>query len=228
MGKMRNFSLALILAGLMVATVPAVLAENEVTPQIATAPQPGWSTSLNHIERVQKAGLMSGYPDGQFHPEGKLTRAELAHILVKAFDVDKRFPLNPGAAAPSDVPQSHWAYGDIMTAISRDVMEGYRAQRFYPNQAVTRGEAFAIIAQAYGVFQFPNETVDEVLANYRDAHKLPDWSKKALATALHEGFVNTDERAGYIHPELPMTRGDMAYALSKYLERISGPGLYKK
>jgi hypothetical protein len=40
-----------------------------------------------------------------------------------------------------------------------------------------------------------------------------------LATALYEGFVNVDAATNQIKPLEPMTRGDMAYALSKYLER---------
>lgn len=37
--------------------------------------------SYKSIERVYKAGLMSGYPDGSFRPDQPLTREEMASIL---------------------------------------------------------------------------------------------------------------------------------------------------
>ena len=44
-----------------------------------------------------------------------------------------------------------------------------------------------------------------------------------MATALYEGFVNVELGTNKINPLKPMTRGDMAYALSKYLERQVRP-----
>jgi hypothetical protein len=97
-------------------------------------------------------------------------------------------------------------------------MSGYRAGRFYPEQRITRAEAFSIFAQAYGVFQFSDPTVANVLSRYKDAEKIPSWARKPMATALHEGFVNT-KPGDRIDPLSPMTRGDIAYALNIYLNR---------
>ena len=94
---------------------------------------------------------------------------------------------------------------------------------FFPNQRVTRAEALAIFAQAYGVFQFPDPSISEILAKYPDASEIPSWARKSIATALYEGFVNVDIATNKINPLKPMTRGDIAYALSKYLERQVRP-----
>ncbi|WP_434756388.1 DUF4073 domain-containing protein [Paenibacillus amylolyticus] len=69
------------------------------------------------IAYVQSAGLMTGYQDGTFKPEGKLTRAEAVKVLNVLF---KRTPLT-GAGAPffSDVPATHWAYADIEAAAQK-------------------------------------------------------------------------------------------------------------
>lgn len=173
----------------------------------------------NPIEQVVAAGLMLNYPDGEFHPELFINRAELASILVKAFQLDKRAGAKREVLIEvQDVPASYWAFKDIQTVLKTGIMKGYRGNMFFPNQKVTRAEAFAIFAQAYGVFQFPDNTVEEILAKYPDAASIPSWAKKSLATVLNEGFVNTDEQNN-IHPLQPMTRGDMAYALSNYLQQ---------
>ena len=188
-------------------------------PAIAQAQVQSIQPASDPIEQVVTAGLMSNLPDGQFHPESFINRAELASILVKAFGLDKRAAANQeNLIEIKDVPNNNPAFNDIQTVLKTGIMKGYRDNMFFPNQKVTRAEAFAIFAQAYGVFQFPDNTIEAILANYPDVASIPSWARKSLATALNEGFVNTDAQNN-INPLQPMTRGDMAYALSRYLER---------
>lgn len=175
--------------------------------------------SSDPTEQVLATGLMSNLPDGQFHPELLLSRAEIASILVKAFGLDKRASASgENLIEVKDVPNTNPAFNDIQIVLKTGIMKGYRDNMFFPNQKVTRAEAFAIFAQAYGVFQFPDKIVEAILAKYPDVASIPVWARKSLATSLNEGFVNTDKQNN-INPLQPMTRGDMAYALSKYLER---------
>lgn len=69
------------------------------------------------IAYVQSTGLMTGYNDGTFKPDSKLTRAEAVKVLNVLF---KRTPLT-GVATPSfsDVPATHWAYTDIEAAAQK-------------------------------------------------------------------------------------------------------------
>lgn len=171
------------------------------------------------IQEVITAKLMTNSADGNFYPEKLINRAELASILVKAFRLDKQEAANqPKSITVGDVPRSHWAYQDIQTVLKTDVMKGYRGNLFFPNQRVTRAEALAIFAQAYGVFQFSDDVVNDILAPYPDATSIPNWARRAIATVVTEGFINTDAQNN-ISPLKPMTRGDMAYLLSKYLQR---------
>ncbi|NUU77328.1 DUF4073 domain-containing protein [Paenibacillus xylanilyticus] len=66
------------------------------------------------IAYVQSAGLMTGYTDGTFKPDNKLTRAEAVKVLNVLF---KRTPA-PGMSSVTftDVPATHWAYADIEAA----------------------------------------------------------------------------------------------------------------
>ncbi len=177
----------------------------------------------NHITNVLDAGLMTGYPDGDFHPEGYLTRAELATILVKTFNLDSRRETTSNAFdTVRDVKDNNWAHDAIETVVNTGIMNPRRPGRFSPNRHLTRAEAYAIIGQAYGVMNFDDNTLGEIYDDYRDSYNVPKWAKKPMATALHEGFVNTDERANKIDPWRTMRRGDMAYTLSRYLLRQKG------
>ncbi|BAY62112.1 S-layer domain-containing protein [Calothrix brevissima NIES-22] len=170
------------------------------------------------IQKVVAAKWMTNFPDGNFYPEKFISRAELAAMMVKVFRLDKRQAVSKENIVISDVPSSHWAFNDVQIVLKTDIMKGYRGNLFFPNQRVTKAEALAIFAQAYGVFQFPEETVKEILASHPDANSIPTWARQAIATVITEGFINTDAK-GNISPLNPMTRGDMAYVLSKYLQR---------
>ncbi|MHA7578925.1 S-layer homology domain-containing protein [Paenibacillus vandeheii] len=69
------------------------------------------------IAYVKSAGLMTGYNDGTFKPDSKLTRAEAVKVLNILFN---RAPLT-GVTTPSftDVPATHWAYADIEAAAQK-------------------------------------------------------------------------------------------------------------
>ncbi|MBU7586244.1 MAG: S-layer homology domain-containing protein [Nostoc sp. TH1S01] len=175
-------------------------------------------TRSDSIQQVIAAKWMTNSPDGNFYPEKFLSRAELASIMVKVFRLDKRQTVNQENVVTADVPSSNRAFNDIQIVLKTDIMKGYRGNLFFPNQRVTRAEALAIFAQAYGVFQFDDDTVNDILSSHPDATSIPTWARKAIATVVSEGFVNTDNQ-GNLSPLQPMTRGDMAYVLSKYLQR---------
>ncbi|MFB8376303.1 S-layer homology domain-containing protein [Paenibacillus taichungensis] len=69
------------------------------------------------ITYVQAAGLMTGYNDGTFKPNSKLTRAEAVKVLNVLF---KRTAVT-GVTTPTftDVPATHWAYADIEAAAQK-------------------------------------------------------------------------------------------------------------
>lgn len=192
----------------------SVLALLLLVGQVAAQTQP------DPVKRVIEAKLMQPGADGSFNSQQLISRAEMASILVRAFALDRTRSLK---TAPEflDVPKTHWAYQAIKTVAAAGVMSGYERNRFFPNQRITRAEGFAIFANAYGIFQFPEDTIQEILSPYSDSKDLPAWTRKAWATALNEKFVNLDGE-NRINSQRPMTRGDMAFALNQFLERERG------
>ena len=45
-----------------------------------------------YIGALAEAGILSGYEDGTFHPNGTLTRAEMATLVVRAYELTGRVP----------------------------------------------------------------------------------------------------------------------------------------
>lgn len=210
--EIMHWFISLLSCLLLLQSLPVQVRAQNTSPTAAKTP------TADPVEQVVRAGLMTKFPDGNFHAEKLLSRAELATILVKTFHLRERVNADAPAVEVADVSPTHWAYKEIQTVLKTNTMRGYRGDFFYPNQKITRAEALAIFAQAYGVFQFPEETVNSILDKYADGSEVPDWAKKALATALYEGFVNS-QTANRIEPLALMSRGDLAYTLSQYLQR---------
>ncbi|MGL5194481.1 MAG: S-layer homology domain-containing protein [Chroococcales cyanobacterium] len=184
---------------------------------------PQTQSNQTSIERVFSMGWMS-HPDKDetFDATASVTRSELAQVLGKAFKLDQRSTAENPTISVQDMTGDRPDYAAIQMALKTGIMTVDSQGRFFPDRPVTRAEGLAIFAQAYGVFQLSEDAVTELLNEYPDALDIPDWAKQAMATALQEGFVNTDRNQG-IRPLDPMTRNDLAYALIQYLEKQQNP-----
>ncbi|WP_142675812.1 S-layer homology domain-containing protein [Bacillus taeanensis] len=103
------------------------------------------------VSALTKAGWLSGYKDGTFRPDGSLTRAEMASLLVTAFEVELKEPVSF-----SDVSGKFWAAEAIRILASNEVISGYLDGTFRPNQPITRAEFTALLYRC--LTQFPKIT----------------------------------------------------------------------
>ncbi len=131
----------------------------------------------NNIKKLVATGAVSGYPDATFKPENKITRAEFAAILVKAFGLEgkdgKIFTDTAG----------HWAQNYIAAAVAGGVASGYDADTFGPDNLITREQMAVLITKAAKL----SPVAGEVL--YGDSGSISDWAKEAVATATENGIM---------------------------------------
>ena len=98
----------------------------------------------NAICTLSNAGIISGYPDGSFQPNGKITRAEFATIASRFFDVE---------ASGSDIfpdIDGHWAEQYINEAATAGIINGYEDGTFRPQKLITRAEAVTMVNRTLG------------------------------------------------------------------------------
>ncbi len=177
------------------------------------------------IKQVIAIGWMSNLgEDETSYANQAVTRSELAQVLGKAFNLRQRSTADKAEISVQDIKGSRPDYRSIQIALKTGTMSVDSEGRFFPDRPVTRAEGLATFAQGYGVFQLSNHAIAELLDAYADAVNIPDWAQKAMATALQEGFVNTNSNHS-IRPLDVMTRADLAYALIQYFEKQKNPGL---
>lgn len=83
------------------------------------------------ISTVASAGLFSGH-DGKFNPADSLTRAQMAKVIVEAFDLQ-----GSATTSYSDVPADHWAVEYINILAYNNIASGYEDGSFGLNDKLT-------------------------------------------------------------------------------------------
>lgn len=101
----------------------------------------------NDINTASALGVVSGKTATTFDPNGKITRAEIASILYRAFDptvyFEKGTPKNF-----TDLPSTHWAYNHIRQVNGVKIINGTTETTVSPGKNATRAEATAMIRRA--------------------------------------------------------------------------------
>ncbi|NCU19066.1 S-layer homology domain-containing protein [Pallidibacillus pasinlerensis] len=95
-----------------------------------------------YINVAKDESIIKGYPNGKFGLGDKLTRGQMASILVRAFglpvDYNKELPY-------PDVKENHWAYYDILALHQNGAVKGLPDGTFAPNKEITRAEFSAFV-----------------------------------------------------------------------------------
>lgn len=97
------------------------------------------------VNTMAALGMMGGYPDGTFHPDAPITRAEFATVAL-AFADD---PINPSCSY-TDVKPGSWYYTYVAKATAYGWVGGYYDGSFRPNNSITRSEVCVIVNNMLG------------------------------------------------------------------------------
>lgn len=93
----------------------------------------------NAVSTLSNAGIIAGYEDGSFRPNGYITRAEFATIAARFFDVTYN-----GKDLFPDI-SGHWAKDYINQAANKGFVNGYEDGTFKPDRNITRAEAVTLV-----------------------------------------------------------------------------------
>ncbi|MBO5506010.1 MAG: S-layer homology domain-containing protein [Clostridia bacterium] len=101
------------------------------------------------VENLTNLGIVSGY-NGEFNPSGKLSRAEIAKIVVKAGGFSSYVADNSGIIMFDDVKLGEWYTGYVNTVARQRILIGYPDGKFMPDKSLTYAEATTIILRLLG------------------------------------------------------------------------------
>ncbi len=136
---------------------------------------PGHHAFHTSIEYLRNKAVIEGYDDGTFKAHEKVSRAEMATILLRGFS-KRRCAFTKQAF--SDVqPDNHdWFEPYVCAATEMKIINGYPDGTFRPNDAVTLAEAATMMDRGF-------------LLEGQARSSGPFWYKEGVADLLRRGAI---------------------------------------
>lgn len=201
----KKQTLALLLAGAML--VPNAFA---ASPEDFHDFPTDWSAA--GLRSAVQNGLLNG-SNGEINGNGLLTRAQLAAIVNRAFGADKAADLS----GFTDVRSDAWYHNDMAVSVAMGAFQGANG-KLNPESPITREEAFAVLARAFGL-----DGDASALSDYTDGDSVSPWAKSAVSALIDSGFVNGAN--GKLNPRSSITRAEFAKVISGMASTFADNGL---
>lgn len=167
----------------ILAALLAVLMVLTIVPMTAFAA--GFDDTTGHwgqssIDRWAQLGILNGKGDGKFDPNGSMTRAEFAQMLVNMMGYTEK-----AENVFNDVPAGSWYEDAMLKLVAAGVLNGTGAGKADPNGRITREQTAVLLCRAFGIKPSPDATL-----TFKDSASVSDWARDAVAALAERGMMN--------------------------------------
>lgn len=215
MKKVKRGGTAALLAAVLTMQLAMPMGSNSVQAAGAAVEkvqtltvQSGAHWAQSSIDQWTGYGVVKGYPDGLFHPNEKVTRAELATIINRMFGFsaksDKPF---------ADVPAEAWYSESMAIASGAGYYEGFPGNLAKATANVSRQDAVTLISKA---FSLANESAVKS-TTYKDNGEISEYARQAVS-ALSGAVSGYPD--GTFRPNQPMTRAELVTVLDHLVSKF--------
>ena len=146
-------------------------------------------------------GLLNG-SDGKILPKGLLTRAQMATMVNRAFASSAKASLT----SFTDMVPGVWHYDEMAKSVQMGVFQGADG-KLNPNDPITREQAFAVLARAFGLADGKASSLDK----FSDGAQVSAWARGAVAALVEQGYVTGAD--GALNPQSYITRAEFAQVM---------------
>lgn len=146
-------------------------------------------------------GLLNG-SDGKILPKGLLTRAQMATMVNRAFASSAKASLT----GFTDMLPGVWHYDEMAKSVRMGVFQGADG-KLSPNDPITREQAFAVLARAFGLADGKASSLDK----FSDGAQVSSWARGAVAALVEQGYVTGAD--GALNPQSYITRAEFAQVM---------------
>lgn len=162
------------------------------------------------VATAVRAGWVTGYPEGNFQPEGNVTRAEFVKMITAAFG----FKTTTSKGSFTDMA-GHWSESVVEAAVTHGVIVAadYAGGKFEPDKAITREEIAVFAARAAGL----KAGAEALLSPFTDGAQVSAGARAHVAAAV-EAKILGGYPDGTIKPAGTATRGEAVVMVSRALK----------
>lgn len=166
------------------------------------------SWAYQPVSRLIDAGIISGYPDGSFKPNGEITKEEFIKLLMSAKPQSKETEVS---GFFSDVPNSRWSYGVITNAVATGVIDvTEEGALFHPSDAITREQMVVYTAR---LLRLTPVATNKTFNDASDITFHPNLVLAAASKGLISGYPDETFR-----PKANLTRAEAAVMITRVLD----------
>ncbi len=172
------------------------------------------------IRELSYKGVIVGYPDGNFKPDAKVTRAEFASMAIWALGQEHTRVAQP--VNFTDVPKDYWAYDMIQRALYFELIScPPQGQQFRPDDNVSYAEAVSVAVNALTTETISPAKAKEVLTKaYTNVNSVPDWFLVSAGKAeILNMNVHTPSAPKTLSSTAPATRAEIVVLLKNMMEQ---------
>ena len=159
------------------------------------------------ITTLADEGVISGYPDSTFQPEGSVTREEFSAMLVKALNQQGFEP--SGCVPYTDMCQGMWSYSDVNRINDLELVVGYPDNTFKPGADITKTEAMIVLANTLNGCLNAQEQ-KRALTTFEDGSSVQCWAKKDVSKAVKNDIYVKYPDPKMLEPNKKATRAEIA------------------
>lgn len=174
------------------------------------------------VSYVSYYGIMEGVGQGQFDPEGFVTRAAVVTVLHRMSGGE---PPELVEYCP-DVKAEDWFAPAVAWAVGNGIVTGRADGSFAPHDLVTRAELAAILYRCAEHLGYATQNSGR-LVGYRDGDKVAEYAVEPLAWALGNGLYS-GLVTNTIYPDLRLARGQLAQVLTAFQSHGTGDTLARQ
>ena len=163
-----------------------------------------------YVDFLYNAGITTGYEDGTFRPDQKITRAQFAVMLYRYLGLDEADYADVVLPFADNAKIGAYAVPAIKALYTEGVINGSTGKDgrlyFNPNDSLTRAQAATMIGRTQ------EKGYASVELSFTDAARIPAYAAAYIQTMAAQGIISgyTD---GSFKPNNPITRGQMAKIL---------------
>ena len=173
---------------------------------------PSTPSSKPKLNTGDHLAYVVGYPDGTVRPNGSITRAEVSAILFRLLADDTRDEYFTSVSSFTDVKAGTWYNNSVATLEKAGVIVDTAAGgAFRPNEAITRAELAAMLAQFADAKPVSGVKFTDVSTDH--------WAYDAIAIAAKMSWIE-GYPDGTFRPDATITRAEMMTLVNRALERV--------
>ena len=177
----------------------------------------GTMRSRSAVVALAEEGVVAGYPTAngaEFRPEAPLLRAQLAKLLVLAFQL----PVSEEITCPfrdlgPDDPATLYPNDYVAAAYQAGLIRGTTATTFSPWQTVTRGQAVSVVVR-HVLKEYPDSLPWPPAGEYELSDEYPSVHNDNIRVAFYNGLLGgVPTGDGGWNPWFDMKRAEVAQIL---------------